>query len=157
MIRLASSADGGANFTKAIDANAASSASVSDTSTTEPSPVAAPPSSSAAMPPLPSSCAAIIRSASPGPRSTRTRPERDHRKHESRCREQELSHDVSPGTSAFASRRSSSAICAATGWPVSRQWNSIVSGPSPDGTVPGMRLVIVAKLLRACPRGKPVR
>ena len=30
----------------------------------------------------------------------------------------------------------------------------MVSGPSPTGTDPGMRLVIVAKLLRAGPRGK---
>src|SRR5512134_3201253 len=58
----------------ATEAKAASSASVRATSTVEPTPVAAPSRSSTAMPPVPKSCAAIMRSASPGPRRIRTSP-----------------------------------------------------------------------------------
>ena len=61
-------------FTKAKEANAASSASVNATSIVAASPVAAPSSSTTAMPPVPSNCAAIMRSASPGPRRMRTSP-----------------------------------------------------------------------------------
>lgn len=43
-------------------------------STTAGLPLATDTRSSAAIPPLPSSCAAIMRSASVGPRTTRTRP-----------------------------------------------------------------------------------
>src|SRR5262249_1079492 len=61
-------------LTKAIEAKVASSASVSATSTAAGTPVTAPSRSSAAMPPVPTSCVAIMRSASPGPRRTRTSP-----------------------------------------------------------------------------------
>src|SRR5262249_25429567 len=61
-------------LTKAMAANVASSASVSATSAVAPAPAAVPSSSRPAMPPVPSSWAAIIRSALPGPRSTRISP-----------------------------------------------------------------------------------
>src|SRR5262249_26804627 len=61
-------------FTKAMEANVASSARVNATSTVAVKLLTAPSSSNAAMPPVPISCAAIMRSASPGPRRMRTSP-----------------------------------------------------------------------------------
>ncbi len=61
-------------LTKAKLANAASNASVKATSIVAASPVAVPARSRLAMPPVPSSWAAIMRSASPGPRRMRTSP-----------------------------------------------------------------------------------
>src|SRR5262249_24436847 len=59
---------------KAMEAKVARSASVKAPSTVAGTPVTAPRSSNAAMPPVPISCAAIMRSASPGPRRMRTSP-----------------------------------------------------------------------------------
>src|SRR4029077_11919194 len=61
-------------LTNAMEANVARSARVNATSIAAGTPLSAPSSSNAAMPPLPISCAAMIRSASPGPRRTRTSP-----------------------------------------------------------------------------------
>ena len=61
-------------LTKAMEAKVARSARVNATSTAAGTPVTAPRSSNAAMPPVPISCAAIMRSASPGPRRMRTSP-----------------------------------------------------------------------------------
>src|SRR5262249_36328321 len=61
-------------LTKAMAAKAASSASVKATSTAAGTLVTAPTSSRAAIPALPINCAAIMRSASPGPRRMRTSP-----------------------------------------------------------------------------------
>src|SRR6516225_2858486 len=57
-----------------MDANVARRASVSATSTAAGTSVTAPRSRNVAMPPVPISCAAIMRSASPGPRRMRTSP-----------------------------------------------------------------------------------
>jgi hypothetical protein len=61
-------------LTKAMEAKVASSATVNATSTAAGTPVTAPSSSNAAIPPVPISCAAIMRSASPGPRRMRSSP-----------------------------------------------------------------------------------
>src|SRR5262249_5594542 len=69
------SGDPGVPFlTNAMEANIARSASVNARSAAAVAPVAVPAMSSAAMPPVPTSCAAIIRSVFPGPRSTRNSP-----------------------------------------------------------------------------------
>ena len=65
---------GRALLTKAAEAKAASSASPSATSSTPRAPVAAAMRRSEPIPPVPMSCAAIMRSASPGPLKMRTRP-----------------------------------------------------------------------------------
>src|SRR5262249_1353394 len=61
-------------LTNAIEAKVARSASVNATSAAAGTPVTAPRSSKEAMPPVPISCTAIMRSASPGPRRMRTSP-----------------------------------------------------------------------------------
>src|SRR5262249_17825293 len=61
-------------LTNAIEAKVASSARLKATSAAAGSSVTAPSSSNAAIPPVPINCAAIIRSASPGPRRIRTSP-----------------------------------------------------------------------------------
>src|SRR5499426_1300942 len=61
-------------LTNAMEAKVARRASVNATSIAAGTPVTVPRSSNAAMPPVPISCAAIMRSASPGPRRMRTRP-----------------------------------------------------------------------------------
>src|SRR6476659_9705792 len=61
-------------LTKATEAKLASSASIKATSTIAVIRVAATASSNTAAPPVPSSCAAIMRSASVGPRRIRTNP-----------------------------------------------------------------------------------
>src|SRR5208282_170235 len=65
---------GAALFTNAVEANAARRARPRATSSTPLTPVAAATKRSAAIPPVLRSCAAINRSTSPGPPSTRTRP-----------------------------------------------------------------------------------
>jgi len=60
--------------TKATETKAASNARVSATLTAAAAPVASANNSSAAMPPVPSSWAAMMRSASLGPRRTRIKP-----------------------------------------------------------------------------------
>ena len=61
-------------MTNAMDAKVASSASINATSTAAGTPVTVPSSSKTAMPAVPISCAAIIRSASVGPRKIETSP-----------------------------------------------------------------------------------
>ena len=120
-------------------------------------PLAAPSSSSTAMPPVPSSCAAIMRSASPGPRRIRTSPSatikstkpaapiRNSAKRPPGSRA--LAHSALLGRELLRDRL--------------RRIEAVVEDargvlPRP-GTVPGSRLVMVANELRAWPRGRPVR
>src|SRR5208337_881230 len=70
----ASGASGAALFTNAVEANAARRARPRATSSTPLAPVAAATRRSPAIPPVLRSCAAINRSTSPGPLSTRMRP-----------------------------------------------------------------------------------
>ena len=147
-----------------MDANAASNASVSATSTTAPWPVAAPRSSRAAMPPLPKQLRRHHAFGVARPTQDAHQAERDHQQHEARGGEQELSHervtrrdsdmplphDERPGDESFLGRRVARRLVARRRGSGTR----VASASSPQGTVPGMRLVIVANVLRATPGGK---
>ena len=109
------------------------------------------------MPPVPSSCAAIMRSASPGPRSMRSQTRRHHRQHDHGARRAGTQPSAPPGRRASAAPgRASSAPAARR--PAGRRRGSdrrARRSSSPHGTVPGSRLVSVVNTLRAAPGGKP--